>query len=243
MQARDRLLPGIAALGIRDAPELVVAHLLRDRLVIHFGAERWPARENAGELERVGVGPQRAAGDEPLAHRVGAVGREADLQRERGGVTGPRHIRAGVARHRLHRAAARLLDVVGEQTLEAGDGARPRERDDARLRTGEEGARAQRGHRGRLDAARFEPGDGARVGRHGWPPEINLTHNSRPRDTIHPAAPPGAALPPQFPPPRGPRPAASGTPGCLWRRLAAPPPASWRASVRARRGTWRARRA
>src|SRR5437773_934089 len=50
VQPRDRLLPGVAAFRVRHAADLVEAHFLGDGLLVHFGTQTRPAREDAAQL-------------------------------------------------------------------------------------------------------------------------------------------------------------------------------------------------
>ena len=51
VQSTDRLLAGVTALRVRDAPDLVEAQLLWDRFLIDLRGKSRPARKNATQLQ------------------------------------------------------------------------------------------------------------------------------------------------------------------------------------------------
>ena len=51
MEAGDRLLPGVAALGVRDPADLVVPDFLRQGLLLDLDAKPGPPRQDAGRFE------------------------------------------------------------------------------------------------------------------------------------------------------------------------------------------------
>jgi hypothetical protein len=73
MQSCNGLLPGVAPFGVRNSPDLVVAHLLRESSLVDLGAERGPATKNAGGVQVALIAGKSPGGHQPRAQ--GGYGR------------------------------------------------------------------------------------------------------------------------------------------------------------------------
>ena len=105
-----RFLACVAALGVRHAADFVEAHFLGKRLFVDFRGESGPARENAGELERIGIRGVRAGLDQPRSDLLCVLGGDGDLKDERRDVTRARYLEGHVAGRVLHDAIRGVRD-------------------------------------------------------------------------------------------------------------------------------------
>src|SRR5206468_13002300 len=84
VQPRDGLLASVAALRVGHPSDLVEPHFLRDRLLVYLGAQPWPAREDAGQLEGRRARGDGAGGGEARRQQVARRRGRRHLQHERG---------------------------------------------------------------------------------------------------------------------------------------------------------------